>query len=73
MLEGPKNIDRRLALLGGLAITGMSLGCPEVVPPNPPVSRCSKLFERCRLPEGPLGVCEQKSIDDDRLVCNAQH
>jgi hypothetical protein len=49
------------------------VGCPQVEPSVPPPTECTKLFDRCQLPEGPLGVCEQKSIDDATLVCNSQH
>lgn len=57
----------------GLATAPLWMACPSVEAPPPPVTQCTRLYERCRLPEGPLGVCEQKGMNDDSLVCNSQH
>ena len=54
-------------------VPSMLFGCPEVEAPPPVVETCTKLFEKCQLPDGPLGVCERKSLSDEGLACRPQH
>jgi hypothetical protein len=65
----------RAALLGFhfVAMACMNAGCPEIESEPPPPAKCTKLYQRCQLPEGPLGVCEQKGLNDRSLVCRSQH
>lgn len=56
-------------ILAGLWLTG----CPEVEQADSPAETCTKLYAKCKLPSGPLGVCEQKGMNDSRLVCTPQH
>lgn len=65
----------RAALLGFhfVAMACLNAGCPEIESEPPPPATCTKLYQRCQLPEGPLGVCEQKGLNDRSLVCRSQH
>jgi hypothetical protein len=42
---------RLLLLLLALA------GCPELVTSPPLTEKCAKEYDKCKLPSGPLGVC----------------
>ena len=33
-------------------------GCPKLETAPPVAEKCVKQYEKCKLPEGPLGVCD---------------
>jgi hypothetical protein len=48
--------------------------CPELEPPIP--AKCVKQYEKCKLPDGPLGVCEPIACPSGEagcFKCNPQH
>lgn len=49
--------------------------CPGLEPPTPSV--CTKAYEKCKLPNGPLGVCEVVPCAAAQTTpcfkCNSQH
>lgn len=59
-------------LLLGFLVTG----CPEVRGVAP-TSECKQAYEKCKLPEGPLGVCDRRVCKagetEPCLVCVSQH
>lgn len=64
----------RAALL--LAVT-LAAGACDGVLVEPPGAACTAVGERCQLPGGPLGVCEQApcapAATPPCLRCTAQH
>lgn len=64
-------LGRVTLLLVGLALPG----CPEGS--KQPSAACSKPFEQCQLPDGPLGVCQEVDCKGEHvgpcLVCMSQH
>ncbi|MCK6551746.1 hypothetical protein L6R52_38285 [Myxococcota bacterium] len=63
----------RLTLVMAL-LAALSLACP---PAEPPVSAtCTAAYAKCKLPSGPLGVCEPVPCDASLtgcLRCTSQH
>lgn len=51
-------------------------GCPELESGSVP-ARCARAYEKCKLPSGPLGVCDRRACKDGEtepcLVCVPQH
>lgn len=49
--------------------------CPELEPPL--TAECKKAYEKCKLPDGPLGVCEVVACkaggSDPCFKCTSQH
>lgn len=62
----------RLLLTSALLLL---LGCPELEPP--PTADCKKAYEKCKLPDGPLGVCEVVDCAAEQkgpcYRCTSQH
>lgn len=59
-----------------LLLVPFTFGCPDVrQPPAPTV--CEKAYEKCKLPDGPLGVCDRRPCKSGEpepcLVCVSQH
>lgn len=53
------------------------MGCPELKNAKPIPSTCVKKYEKCKLPSGPLGVCDMvKCAAGEKppcLKCISQH
>lgn len=61
-------MDRRTPIALGIALTVL-VACPE---PGPAVSaECTEAYAKCKLPSGPLGVCEPLAGAGFR--CQPQH
>jgi len=67
----------RAALLVLLAGAAAGVGCDAGFVSGPPPSTCSETGAQCRLPEGPLGVCERTPCPEGEeppcFVCTPQH
>lgn len=59
----------------GIGLALALSGCPDVT--EKPNSACTKRFEKCQLPDGPLGVCGDAPCADPEesgcLECQSQH
>ena len=65
-------VMRRLLVLLFLAATA----CPDLASAPIP-TECTKLFDKCKLPAGPLGVCQEIDCAEGKtapcLKCVSQH
>lgn len=63
--------------LGAVAAAALLLGCPGIDGPIP--ERCVRFAAKCKLPTGPLGVCDRGPCPEGReapggcLQCVPQH
>lgn len=52
------------------------VGCPELKEASPSAV-CTKAYDKCKLPAGPLGVCDRRPCKSGEaepcLVCTSQH
>jgi len=76
-LEGRRRLGLAVCILT-LGLSGLATGCPAPsADGGGPVETCTKQFEQCRLPNGPLGVCDRRECRNDEsepcLVCMPQH
>lgn len=66
----------RLRVAPLLLLALWAVGCPELQPAAVPVV-CGKAYEKCKLPSGPLGVCDRRPCPPGEaepcLVCVPQH
>lgn len=53
------------------------VGCPGIEKSEPPVKTCVAQYTRCKLPTGPIGVCDfvkcTKGAPPPCLRCMPQH
>ena len=78
----PSRSELRLALALALATAALGAtvalgGCGEARrAPAPEAEPCARIGDRCRLPEGPVGVCNVTTApcdDPPCLACISQH
>lgn len=60
------------------ALSGLCLvGCPSGSTSSAPTAECRRLYDQCRLPDGPLGVCHETECRPGEtspcLTCVSQH
>jgi hypothetical protein len=64
---------RALLLVAALLLSG----CPETASTPEPEQPCERIGQRCRLPDGPVGVCNDTGRTDCEsppcLRCMPQH
>ena len=67
-----------LAVAAPLLVALLLPGCPTGVSSTPsPGAECTKRYAKCRLPDGPLGVCNDAPCEEGEtepcLRCVSQH
>jgi hypothetical protein len=65
---------RRVLVL--LSFAFVLVGCPEARPAPSQDAPCAQIGQRCRTPEGPLGVCNEQAgecASPPCLACIPQH
>ncbi len=62
--------------IGCLILVFACTGCPDLSS-KPVSSECTKQYEQCKLPEGPLGVCDTAPCPEGKpgpcFRCMPQH
>jgi hypothetical protein len=62
-----------------LLLIPLIIGCPakDRNPKPQRVETCRKLYEQCKLPNGPLGVCSESACEPGQrppcMACVSQH
>ena len=59
--------------LGTLCL--LTAGCPDMAASSVPTT-CARVGDKCKLPSGPLGVCQQTDCAEGSgpcFVCQPQH
>jgi hypothetical protein len=61
-----------------IPVLALAVGCPSgSTRPTTKGEPCQRLYEQCRLPSGPLGVCNETPCTSGEtapcLVCVSQH
>jgi len=53
----------------------LAAGCPDTTPAAGPVTTCVEAYVKCKLPDGPLGVCEPipSCTTGPCFKCQGQH
>lgn len=67
----------RIAMVAAVMSALLVIGCGDDFIAAAPAAECLEVATQCRLPEGPLGVCERRTCGEGEsppcFACTPQH